>query len=240
MITVTFISTSLTSLFFLLAGISVYVSWRKQRNTLLKFFAIFLILFGVQQLFFALGTGPAALNPEVSNWLWAIAHIFMFIAISYFLRFALHLRLPSLEKPIFFLTILYSIIGIVVLFYNAPNLEPFLLENGVYNWQVPALAGAVIGIFTTVCLVFSLVVFVIDGSKVGDRVLKLRSFLIAAGILVFLVGGPMHNFVRTPLLNFLADAFIIIGAISMVIGVYSRKIFKTKNYEGPTTNNQTS
>ena len=220
MITITSIITGITSLFFLLSGLRTYVSWRKQKNLLLKFFTIFLIFFGIQQMFFALGTGPFSGDPLISNWLWAIAHIFMFIAISYFIRFPIRLRFPHLEETIFKLAIFFSIIGIMIIFYSIPEVEPYLLENGIYNWKVPPLAGATIGIFTTISLLFSFGIFVAEGRKVQDKPLKIRSWLIALGILVFLIGGPMHNFITTSFLNFLADFLLIAGSLLMLTGVY--------------------
>ncbi len=219
MITITSIITGITSLFFLLSGLGVYVSWRKKKMPLLKFFTIFLVSFGIQQMFFALGTGPFSEDPLISNWLWAIAHIFMFIGISYFIRFPLRIRFPNLEKTIFKLAAFLSIIGMLILFYSIPKLEPYLLENGIYNWKVPPLAGATIGIFTTVSLLLSFGIFVAEGRKVQDKSLKTRAWLVALGILVFLIGGPMHNFITTPFMNFLADFLLIIGSLLMLTGI---------------------
>jgi len=230
MFTITFLITSMTSLFFLISGYTVLLSWKKHKNDLTKFFSIFLIGFGFQQAFFSLATGPLANTPG-SNWAWAYAHIFMFIAISYFLRFPVRLRMPHLEEPIWRATILYSIVGTIILFLNIPKIKPFLLYNGIYNWEVPPQAGAVIGIFTTACLLFSFLVFIAEGRRVKETTLKARSWLLATGILIFLIGGPMHNFVKTPFMNALADFLLILGALIMIAGVYSDKIFSPKRPE---------
>ncbi|MFH1643040.1 MAG: hypothetical protein ABH967_00125, partial [Patescibacteria group bacterium] len=222
MITLTSISTLITSLFFLISGYSVFSSWKKNNNDLSKFFSVFLLGFGFQQLFFSLATGYFANNPLASNWAWAIAHIFMFTAISYFLRFPIRLRFPNMEKSVWKATILYSIIGTIILFLNIPKIKPFLLGNGIYNWEVTPQAGATIGIFTTICLLFSFLVFAMEGMKVKESALRARAWLLATGILTFLIGGPLHNFVKTPLMSAVADFLIIFGAFLMVLGVYSR------------------
>ena len=59
-----------TSLVFLVGGVKVYSSWRKSKDELLKFFAFFLLFFGGQQLFFAMGIGPFSREPILSNWFW--------------------------------------------------------------------------------------------------------------------------------------------------------------------------
>lgn len=177
-------------------------------------------------MFLSLGSGLFSKDPTTSNWLWWISHIFMFIAISYFIRFPIKLRFPQKEKLIFKLAISYSIIGIAILFYNISIVEPFLLDNGVYNWKVPPIAGATIGIFTTICLLASFGIFIAEGRRVGKKILKLRAWLIAAGILIFLIGGPMHNFVKTPTLNFLADFSLVFGVFLMVLGIYTSKFIE--------------
>lgn len=228
MLTITAISTGITSILFFVGGVSVYSSWRRTKQPDIKFFSIFLISFGFQQLFFSLGTGPASDSPVISNWLWAIAHIFMFIGISYFLRFPVRIRFPRLEKLIFKITIFYSIIGSLIIFYSIPKVEPFLLENGVYNWKVPPLAGATIGIFTTVCLLLSLVIFARGYWEVEDRILKARSLILSLGLLIFLIAGPLHNFITTPLLNVVACSSLVIGSFLMVLGVYLPRLFPSQ------------
>jgi len=220
MFTITSISTGLTSLFFLLSGLRLYFSWRKKKTFLLKSFAIFLIFFGFQQLFFSLGTGLVSMNPTVNIWLWAMAHVFMFIGISFFLRFPFYIRFPRFEKLAFRIAILYSIIGASILFYNMSKVEAFLFDNGVYIFKVPAIAGLTIGTFTTICLLFSFFIFFDEGRKVRDKRFRIRSFLIALGILVFFIAGPAHNFVTTPLLTFIVDFSLIVSALLIIIGVY--------------------
>lgn len=152
MLTVTSLSTAVTSLLFFVGGIRIYFSWRKEKSNLLKFFAIFLIAFGFQQLFFSLGAGVVSLDAKVNGWFWWIAHIFMFVGISYFIRFPLSIRLVRFEKIIFNIAKVYSVIGSIILFLNLPNVDSYLMENGIYIFVVPAMSGAVIGIFTTICL----------------------------------------------------------------------------------------
>lgn len=220
MFTITSISTGLTSLFFLSSGLRLYFSWRKRKTFLLKYFVVFLISFGFQQLFFSLSTGLVSMNQTVNVWLWAIAHVFMFIGISYFLRFPLYIRFPRFEKPIFRIAVLYSIIGMAVIFYNMSKVETVLTEANVYIFKVPVMVGLTIGIFTTICLLFSFFIFLNEGRKVKDKRFKIRSFLIALGILVFFIGGPAHNFVTTPLLTFIVDFSLIVSTLLIIVGVY--------------------
>lgn len=228
MLTITSISTSFVSLFFLLAGIKVYYSWQKDKSPLLKFFTIFLLSFGFQQLFFSLGSGLVSSSSQVNVILWAIAHIFMFVGISYFILLPVSLKMAHLEKLIFRIAICLSLIGIVIIFLNTPQTRGELLPNNVYLFVVPALSGAAIGIFTTICLVFSFIVILSGSRKTNDKLLKVRALLLAFGVLIFLIGGPMHNFVKGPGMTFLADILIVIGSFLMILGVYIPRIFAKK------------
>lgn len=133
--------------------------------------------------------------------------------------------MPHLEKLIFRIAIGLSVVGIAVIFLNTPITRGELLPNNVYLFIVPAMSGAVIGIFTTICLVFSFIVILGGSRQAKDKLLKARALFLAFGVLVFLIGGPMHNFVKGPGMTFLADILIIIGAFLMVLGVYIPKIF---------------
>jgi len=224
MLPITVISTSITSLLFFVASGVVFVAWRKQKSASLYYFLIFLVSFGFQQLFFALAAGPASGKTLVSNILWAAAHLFMFLGISYFLRFPVSVRLHRLEKIIFKLTFIYSAVGTVIIFLSASQVKPFLLESGVYNWKVPVFVGATIGIFTTLCLLFAFIIFITGAIKVKEMALKLRSIFLALGVLIFLIAGPMHNFVSTPLLNLVADTALVAGAILLLFGIFTPKL----------------
>mgnify|MGYP001610326663 FL=1 len=191
----------------------------------MKFFVIFLLSFGFQQLFFSLGSGLVSSSSQVNVMLWAVAHIFMFIGISYFILLPVSLKIPRLEKLIFRIAIGLSVIGIAIIFLNTPITRGELLPNNVYQFIVPAMSGAVIGIFTTICLIFSFIVILSGSRQTKNRLLKARALFLAFGVLIFLIGGPMHNFVKGPGMTFLADILIVIGAFLMVLGVYIPKIF---------------
>jgi len=196
MLTITSISTAFVSLFFLVAGIRVYHSWHKEKSPLLKFFTVFLFSFGIQQLFFSLGSGLVSLSSEINVFFWAIAHVFMFIGISYFILLPIRLTIPRLEKIIFRIALGLSALGTAILFLNIPATKGELLANNVYLFVVPAISGAAIGIFTTICLIFSFIVILRGSFQTKENVLKFRALFLSFGILVFLIGGPMHNFVK--------------------------------------------
>ena len=227
MLTITSISTGLTSLIFLLCGVHLYFSWKKKKeDILLRVFMVLLLSIGFQQMFFSLGSGLFVRDVLASNVSWWMAHIFMFLGLGYFVRFPLRVKFPEKERMILKIVIIYSVIGATILLFHVPQIVPLFMENAVFNWQVPALAGATIGIFSTLIALFSLYVFLSETCKVETKILKFRSLFLALGIFVYYVGGPVHNFVMTPLMMFVACSLLVFGALIMMLGIYLPKIFK--------------
>ncbi len=225
MFTITSISTGITSLFFLISSISTFRSWRKNKDPLFLSFFYFFFFFGIMQFMLSLATGIFSQNTSASNACWMIAHVFVFLAISNFIRFPIHIKYPQLEKKVFGFALAISAIALSILYLKLPEVKPFLLDNGVYNWIIPSLSGATIGITVSISFIFSAWIFVSEGIHSQDKVIKAKSFLIAIGILFFLIGGPTHNFVKTPLLNFIADFILILGSLFMLFGVYFSHVF---------------
>jgi len=130
----------------------------KNKNFIFKIFTIFFLASGIQQFFFFLGSGVFSLNPDVSNISWWIAHLFMFIAVGSLIRVPLNIKYPQKEQLVIKIIIGYSIIGLTILFLNLPNVDNFL-KNGIFNWIIPPLSGAIIGIFATTISFFHHILF---------------------------------------------------------------------------------
>lgn len=226
MFSITSLSTGVTSIFFFLAGFAVLRSWQKDKgNVLLKYFLVFLFGIAFQQLFFSLSTGSITLNPRVNAYLWAVAHITMFTYLSFFLRLPFRVHFPRLEKPVFFAAIFYSLIGGSILLLNAPQINSYLLENGIFIFEIPSLSVKIIVIFTVVCLLSLIGFFFYHAYKEKEKFVRFRSIFIAVAILIYLTSGPAHNFVRTPGLTFLVDFLLVVSGLFMLAGVYIRKLF---------------
>lgn len=224
MFSYTSLSTGITSLFFFIAGLQVISSWLKTKSALVKYFAIFLFSFSLQQLFFSLGTGFLTLNITINSYLWAGAHIFMFVSISYFIRIPLHAYSVRLEKIVFILSLAYAAIGSAVLFLNVSNVGGYLAENRIYIYEVPSLSIAVIVIFTTITLLFAAVSFIYSAIKTKERFVRWRAIFITIGIFIYLTAGPAHNLTKSPILTFFACSLLVVSTLFMITGVYIYRI----------------
>jgi len=231
MLTFTALITGIASTIFLICGFYLFLSQRRNKNFIFKIFTVFFIASGIQQFSFFLGSGIFVFHPEISNIFWWIAHVFMFIAFGSLIRFPIKIKYPKKEQLVLNIAILYSVIGLSILFLNLPNLDSFF-KNGIFNWVVPPLSGAVIGIFVAVISLFSSYIFISEGFKIKDKFLKARSFIFGLGILIYFIGGPMHNFIETPKMQIIASSFLVFGVFLMLIGILLPKIFyKNQNLD---------
>ncbi len=228
MFTVTAISTAVTSLLFFISGAHIYRSYKKTKNALTFFFGFFLLAFSAQQFLFFLASGPFHNNHLASVYLWALAHVFMFLGITVFLRFPLRIRFPHLEVLILSISMLYSVIASLILFYLSPDISTTLLENNIFIFEVLPIMGALIGVFTSLCLLFSVYVFISE-YRTADEMGKMKFLFFSLGLVFFLVGGPIHNFVYTPFMLVFADWMIISGGFFFLLGVQSKSIMEFIN-----------
>lgn len=228
MFTITSLSTTFTSLIFFSFGVYLYFTWRRKEEIFLEYLTVFLLSIGFQQMFFALGSSVFANNFFASNFSWWTAHIFMFLGMTYFVRLPLTIKFPKKEKTILRVVIIYSTVGAIVLFSQIFKVRPVLFANNAFNWRVPGLAGGTIGIFTSLVSLFSVYVFLSEIRKLKNKILKLRSLFLALGILVYYIGGPVHNFVTTPLLSIFADSLLVSGGLIILLGIFFHQISQEK------------
>jgi len=62
--------------------------------------------------------------------------------------------------------------------------------------------------------------------SVTERFIKLRSFLISLGIILYMGGGLAHNIVTIPKQYLFSDIFTFLGVALLLGAVYLKKILK--------------
>ena len=225
MITLISITTIISGVVYLSSGFPVFLSWKKKKEFLLKTFATFLLSIGFQMVFLTLGLAVFFDNPLMSNISWWIAHIFMLVGTASLLLLPIRIRLPTKEKLLRKIIISYIVIGGLILLLNLPKVELFTVDN-VINWRVPGLSIAVIVLFASSASLFSVYVFISESFGIESRPMKLRSIFLGSGILVFFIGGPMHNFVTNSGIAAVAASLSVSGALLIMAGLYLPRIFR--------------
>jgi hypothetical protein len=232
MITYTSISTGIASIIFFIMGLRVFYSWAREKSYSMKHFTIFLLGIALQQMFFSFGTGLLAVGTRTSGYLWAAAHIFMFISLNSLIRISLYLVFSDLEKRLedvlLGLSALYSVIGTIIIFLSVPQFQSSITENRIFISGTPILTTFVIVVFTTISLLFSGGSFLYLAFKTKDSAVRLRSILITVGLFVYLTAGPAHNLITSPLLSFLVDSLLIVSALFVMAGIYLPRVLEER------------
>ena len=176
-------------------------------------------------IFLTLGLAVFSNNPLMSNISWWIAHIFMLVGTASLLLLPIKIKFPTKEKLLRKIIISYLAIGGLILLLNLSKVELFTVDN-IINWRVPGLSVAVIVFFASLASLFSAYVFISQSFGIENRLMKLRSIFLGLGILVFFIGGPMHNFVTNSAMAVAAASLSILGVFLILAGIYTPIIFK--------------
>jgi hypothetical protein len=227
MITLISITTIISGAVFFPSGLYVFLSWRKKKDDfLLQTFATFLLCLGLQMLFLTLGLAVFFDNPFMSNISWWIAHFFNLLGMGSLILLPTRIKTPNKEKLMRKIVISYIIIGILIHLLNLPKVALFRTPENIINWRVPGLSIAVIVVLATSASIFSLYAFLSESFKIEDRLMKLRSICLGSGILVFFIGGPMHNFITSWRMAAVASFLSVLGVFLILAGIYIPKIFR--------------
>ncbi len=226
MITLISLTTIISGTVFLLSGFYIFLTWKKKGEFLLQTFATFLLCMGIQMIFLTLGLTAFFDNYLMSNISWLIAHIFLLVAMSNLVILPIRTTFPSKEKLVRKISILCLVIGGLILLLNLSNVELFRTPENVINWKVPGLSIAVIIVFASVVSIFSAYIFIKESFKIKERLMKLRSIFLGLGILIFYIGGPMHNVVTDVKMAAVAASLSILGVLLISAGIYIPIILK--------------
>jgi len=226
MITLISITTIISGTAFLLSGLYIFLTWRKKKEFLLQVLTIFLLTMGMQMIFLTLGLAVFFDNYLMSNICWWIAHIFLIVAMSNLVILPIRLKFPNKEKLVKKISILYLVIGGLILLFNLSNVELFRAPENIINWRVPGLSIAVIVGAAALGMLFPVYVFIRESFKIKDRLIKLRSIFLGLGILAFFIGGPMHNAVTNKVMATVAASLSILGVLFILVGIYIPMLLK--------------
>ncbi|MEM3499847.1 MAG: hypothetical protein QXI17_04270 [Candidatus Bilamarchaeaceae archaeon] len=226
MITLISTTTIISGSLFLITGFYVFLSWKKKKEFLLQVFGIFLLSMGIQMICLTLGLAAFFDNYLMSNICWLIAHIFLIVAMSNLVILPIRIKFPTKEELVRKIGISYLVIGGLILLLNLPRVELFKTPENIINWRVPPMSVAVIVFCASTVSIFSAYVFIAESLKIENKLMKLRSILLALGILVFFIGGPMHNAVTNVRMAILAASLSVLGVFLILAGIYIPKIFE--------------
>lgn len=215
--------------FCLIAFGALYSSWKKTKNEMLKnfmlmfvFVAIFMLIMGAMDYLLVLRQDLIETKSSIPGFLFAFAHIFMILAISFFNVIPFRILVPRVKNIGFWLAFGTGLIPIVVAF---TNLILPTVEARITHYNVGILVSASIGIWALIFIAgFGGIFFLYQGFKTKEHFVKVRSIILGIGFLLWIVGGPLHDFATTTAIYLFADVLLLASFIVILSGIYVKKL----------------
>jgi hypothetical protein len=222
-----------SALFFFGVSLRVYFSYRKSQDQSLKYFFYSFFFLGVTV--FLLSTdGLIFKDKMIMGLMHAIDPFFAILALVFIGVIPLRLMGKEKLKNIFFW--IFIAIAIVVLLVDLLNWKPVnVYPQGSFIYWGDArglVINAMLGIISGLTLLLVIVFFLINGLKASQKLVKIRAFFIAAGLLVIAVMsvlnyivGPMSRLLYA--IRLLCTILNVIAGILILFGIY----YKPRDYD---------
>jgi hypothetical protein len=218
------VSLNLIAILLLISAILVFFSWRKNKTIFLRDFTVFLFSIASSSTCWAIAVWLIPINSTIAGYLHPLAGTFGAIGFLYFSHLVLTLTFPSETRKVLTLLIFLFLTTTPILWLYPPH--PYISEEGITVWNIDFLPGftlAINGIFIG-GLVLGLFSWL--GIRSVDKFTKIRSFLIASGLTVYLAGGLAHNLITKPKQYIFADLLTLLGVIILLLTIYLKKFVK--------------
>lgn len=197
-------------------------------DTLLKSFMMAFFLWGVFELLRAaphiyIILGREDLFPQAMRWGYIISHLFLTLAAAYAFMIPASLYWPKQQKLGIGLIIFFGIINAIILIIT-PFIPEYRMEEGFTIMNGPLIALPPLGLALAMGWGTTAVIFLREAIKGEIKgVLRTRAWLIGMGILLIIISGPSHNFVKTAGGTFLLDIISLTGKLLAAAGVLMLK-----------------
>lgn len=217
-------------LVFFLISLRVQQSYLKGGKTdiLLKSFMMAFFLWGVFELLRAaphiyIILGREDLFPQAMRWGYIISHFVITLAGAYAFMIPASMYWPKQQKLGIGLIIFFGIINVIILIMT-PFIPEYRMEEGFTIMNGPLIALPPLGLALAMGWGTTAVIFLREAIK-GEikRVLRTRAWLIGVGILLIIISGPSHNFVKTAGGTFFLDMISLVGKLVVAAGVLAFK-----------------
>lgn len=201
----------------------LWLSYRESGVTTVKYFGIFFAHMG---LFFVIMGLPAAipgsLTPEQLGAFYIFGHIFLYSGFAYYSRIPLYIWKPEWEMKGFALNLVAGavITYVNLIYWNTPE-----LADPITILHVQDPVGPMIGIL-------AIANWIIGGTLLFGKMAlnetgteRIKLFLLAAGLLMISIAGPLHDLTTSFQMLVAADVFTFLGILLLMAGIYFRTLF---------------
>lgn len=152
-----------------------------------------------------------------------VGHIFLYLSLAVFIRIPLQWIYPKLKNlgTAFFLTL-----GAVTTILNVmrPGSPVFDSSTGLTLLNVDPLVGKFVAITAILAWVPAGIYFIVKGIKTHEKVVRVRALFIGIGLLVAIIGGPLHDVAKQTIHYLIADIVALAGFSIIAIGVLYKDV----------------
>jgi len=210
-------------------ALRLYRSYQKEdQDKVIEFFYKGYTAMVLAYLFFSL---PRLFWPRDSFLMGAgfiLAHVFLFLAAAYFLTITVYFIKPNLRRVLFwiFLALALGAITLSVINLNYPVYDS---STGITNWNINPTVGIVFTILFALVLIPCSIFFYFQGVKSQSRFVRIRSLLIATGLILLMVAAYTYYSADTQLKAFISDLFSFAALLTIFFGVYYKRSINLKD-----------
>lgn len=177
-------------------------------------FAIFVLFLVLPHIFLLSIFHDHSMFSSAMNWGYIIGHVFLFISLAIFIRIPLQWISPKLKNigTAFFLVLGAFTTIVSIILQSAPTFEE---STGLTFLNINPLVANIVVINVVLAWLPAAIYFIIKGIKASRKIVRMRALLIGIGIIVLMIGGPMHDLAKTSVMYFLAD-FLALGGVALL------------------------
>lgn len=202
------------------------------KDETLKNLLFFVLYIDIFQFLMAVGHIPVLFNNMdlfyyTFNAGYIVGHAFLYISEAYIVLVPFYLYFSQGKYERFgvlyfrFLLVLGFLITIINIFY--PTNPVFDVKSGVTIFNVPPIVAGLIPLITLISVGFTGILFLVKSAKLQGKA-KAKAVLLGIGMIVIIVGGPLHELARNILEYFLADLLVVVAFLIVMLGVHYEQI----------------
>ncbi|MBU0598245.1 hypothetical protein KKF61_04625 [Patescibacteria group bacterium] len=195
----------------------------RQKSPVLLFFSQGYLALIIAYIFFSL---PRIIAPQESFYLgvgFVIAQAFLFFAVAFFAKVTTFFINTLVVQRVFWLVILISLVAIIlsIYYFAYPQYDT---ATGITDWNINDIVGVASVVVIAGVLVPSMIIFFWQGRRTADKVVKIRSTLIAIGLLFLIITAYTYYNATTQIAVLTSDLFSLLSFLIIFFGIiYKRK-----------------
>jgi hypothetical protein len=222
------LSINITALSFsvsaVLAGIiawrSFYVWKKHQENRTPKLFFYFMLFSAIYMAIRGFISFFFANSPAILSWGYVLSHVFLVLAAAYLIRFAVANLSDTKKADKVFYIILLLFISDIILNIVFPNSPSFNKELNIIEWGTNDFVGIYHTALLWLVFLSAGILFIYKAVyNWHDREIRIRSLLIATGIILGIIIVIPRNVFHAPLFIVISDIGYVLSFGITLLGV---------------------